>query len=93
MAAFLVERYWPGLTAEAVAAVGSVLAVVGAHRGAVIVETVVSAKDEVCLWFVEAETQDAVEGSFAAAGVPVDRIGPVARHANAAAPAKPHRTQ
>ena len=87
MAAFLVERYWPGLTAEAVAAVGSVLAVVGAHRGAVVVETVVSTRDEVCLWVVEAETQDQVARSFAAAGVPVDRIGPVARHANTPLPA------
>ena len=74
MATFLVERYWPGVTAAAAQAVTASLG----HDDdlIVVVETIVAASDEVCFWYVEAATQDEITSAFEAAGIPIDRIGP-----------------
>ena len=72
MATFLVERYWPGVTAVAAEAVTASLA----GRGVRVLETIVTGPDEVCFWYVEAVSADEVAGSFRAANVPLDRISP-----------------
>jgi len=72
VATFLVERYWPGVTAVAAEAVTASL-VGGGMR---VLETIVTGSDEVCFWYVEAVSADEVEGSFRSAGVPIDRISP-----------------
>lgn len=66
MATFLVERFWPGLTAAG--AELATAALVGA--GAAVVETIVASSDEVCLWYVEAVSTAEVMAAFAAAAVP-----------------------
>ena len=75
MATFLVERFWPGLTPPAAEVATASLV----RAGAVVVETIVASSDEVCLWYVEAESSSEVAAVFAAAAVPVDRIGPATR--------------
>jgi hypothetical protein len=72
VATFLVERYWPGVTAVAAEAVTASLAG-GAIR---VVETIVTGPDEVCFWYVEAGSLDEVVDAFRAAAVPIDRISP-----------------
>ena len=62
MATFLVERFWPGL--DAAAAEVATTALIGA--GAVVVETILASADEVCLWYVEAESSSDVTAVFAA---------------------------
>jgi hypothetical protein len=70
MARFLVERYWPGVTPDGVeVATGELRA-----RGLDIVETILAAPDEVCLWYVEAASAAVVTAGFGAANVPVDRL-------------------
>ncbi len=70
MATFLVERYWPGVTAVAAEAVTASLA----GHGIRVLETIVTGSDEVCFWYVEAASAADVVSSFEAAEVPVDRI-------------------
>ena len=72
MATFLVERYWPGVTAVAAEAVTASLA----NRGTRVLETIVTGADEVCFWYVEAVSAAEVAGSFQTADVPIDRISP-----------------
>ena len=72
MATFLVERYWPGVTAVAAQAVTALLG--GAN--VVVVETIVTGADEVCFWYVEAESANEITRAFESAGVPIDRISP-----------------
>ena len=66
MATFLVERYWPGVTPAAAEAATAALPGV--------VATIVTAADEVCFWYVEADSVAAAKGAFAAAAIPIDRI-------------------
>ena len=66
VATFLVERYWPGVTPAAAEAVTAALPGV--------VATIVTAADEVCFWYVEADSAAAAEAAFAAAAIPIDRI-------------------
>jgi hypothetical protein len=66
VATFLVERYWPGVTPAAAEAVTAALPGV--------VATIVTAADEVCFWYIEADSGAAAEAAFAAAAVPIDRI-------------------
>ncbi|HEY7523093.1 MAG TPA: hypothetical protein VH720_05470 [Candidatus Limnocylindrales bacterium] len=75
MATFLVERFWPGLTAAGAETATTALA----RAGAVIVETIVADTDEVCLWYVEAAATSDVVAAFRDAAVPIDRIGPATR--------------
>ncbi len=70
VATFLVERYWPGVTAVAAAAATATLA----RPGMRVVETIVAAPDEVCFWYVDAASPDEVRAAFATAGVPIDRV-------------------
>ena len=72
MATFLVERYWPGVTAVAAQAVTASL--VGPDM--LVVETIVAGADEVCFWYVEASSEREVRGAFESVGVPIDRISP-----------------
>jgi hypothetical protein len=72
VATFLVERYWPGITAVAAEAVTATLG----GRGMIVVRTIVAASDEVCFWYVEAGSLAEVPGTFRAAAVPIDRISP-----------------
>ena len=72
MATFLVERYWPGVTAVAAQAVTALLG--GANM--VVVETIVTGADEVCFWYVEAASENEITGAFESVGVPIDRISP-----------------
>lgn len=72
VATFLVERYWPSVTAVAAEAVTAALA----GGGIRVVETIVTGPDEVCFWYVEAGSLDEVAGAFRAANVPIDRISP-----------------
>ena len=72
MATFLVERYWPGVTAAAAQAVTAALG----GPDMLVVETIVTGPDEVCFWYVEADSQDEIAGAFKCAGVPIDRISP-----------------
>lgn len=72
MATFLVERYWPGVTAVAAQAVTALLA--GAD--VLVVETIVTGPDEVCFWYVEAESANEITSAFESVGVPIDRISP-----------------
>ena len=72
MATFLVERYWPGVTAVAAEAVTASLA----GRGIRVLETIVTGSDEVCFWYVEAGSAAEVAGSFRSATIPIDRISP-----------------
>jgi hypothetical protein len=84
VATFLVERYWPGVTAAAAeAATDNVAGRAVRPPGRrfrqpriMVVETIVAAADEVCFWYVEAATEDEITYAFQAAGIPVDRIGP-----------------
>jgi hypothetical protein len=75
MATFLVERFWPGLTSAAAEVATAALV----RAGAVVVETILASSDEVCLWYVEADSISEVTAVFAAAAVPVDRIAPATR--------------
>jgi hypothetical protein len=75
MATFLVERFWPGLTSAAAEDATAALV----RAGAVVVETIVASSDEVCLWYVDAPSTSDVTAAFAAAAVPVDRVGPATR--------------
>ncbi len=70
MATFLVERYWPGVTVEAARAVSASLA----GRGPTVVQTIVTATDEVCMWYVEAASAGDVRAAFDAVAAPIDRI-------------------
>ena len=72
MATFLVERYWPGVTAVAAQAVTASLG----GPDMLVVETIVTGPDEVCFWYVEAASEKAVTGAFDSVGVPIDRISP-----------------
>jgi hypothetical protein len=85
MASFLVERFWPGVTADAAEAATEALLA----SGATVMETIVASPDEVCLWFVEAVNAEAVARAFAAAAVPVDRLTAATRIA--ALEARPSR--
>ena len=76
MATFLVERYWPGVTAAAAQAVTASLGRKSGGDGIVVVETIVAASDEVCFWYIEAATDGEITSAFQAAGIPIDRIGP-----------------
>jgi hypothetical protein len=119
VATFLVERYWPGVTAVAAQAVtarlgrdatawvgptpttklgrdlpaASAAPSAGRSRGGsgmaaaapggpsvgdriVVVETIVTASDEVCFWYVEAVSEDDIKVAFKSAGIPIDRISP-----------------
>ena len=75
VATFLAERYWPGVTPASAADATARLQASGAD----VVETVVAEADEVCYWYIEAESAAAVGGLFEAAAVTVDRIGTVQR--------------
>ena len=75
---FLAERYWPGVTPAGAADATARLRAAGAE----VVETVVADADEVCYWYVESSSVAAVEATFAAAAVTVDRIGAVRRVAD-----------
>jgi hypothetical protein len=66
VATFLVERYWPGVTPAAAEAATAALPGV--------VATIVTAADEVCFWYIEADSAAAAEAAFAAAAIPIDRI-------------------
>ena len=79
MATFLVERYWPGVTAVAAQAVTASL--VGPDM--LVVETIVAGSDEVCFWYVEAASEHEITGAFDSAGVPIDRISPATALADA----------
>ena len=72
MATFLVERYWPGVTAVAAQAVTASLG----GPDMLVVETIVTGPDEVCFWYVEAASEHEITGAFESAGVPIDRISP-----------------
>ena len=72
MTTFLVERYWPGVTAVAAQAVTASLG----GPDMLVVETIVAGSDEVCFWYVEAGSEDEIAGAFESAGVPIDRISP-----------------
>ena len=72
MATFLVERYWPGVTAVAAQAVTALLG--GAN--VFVVETIVTGPDEVCFWYVEASSAIEITSAFESVGVPIDRISP-----------------
>ncbi len=72
MATFLVERYWPGVTALAAQAVTASLG----GPDMLVVETIVTGPDEVCFWYVEAASEHEITGAFRAIGVPIDRISP-----------------
>jgi hypothetical protein len=72
VATFLVERYWPGVTAVAAQAVTASLG----GPDMLVVETIVTGPDEVCFWYVEAASEHQIEGAFESAGVPIDRISP-----------------
>ena len=72
VATFLVERYWPGVTAVAAEAVTASLT----GRGIRVLETIVTGSDEVCFWYVEAASADQVAGAFQTVEVPIDRISP-----------------
>jgi pectate lyase len=91
VATFLVERYWPGVTAAAAQAVTAKLgrdgnATVASAEATessgpsgdriVVVETIVAAADEVCFWYVEAASENEITGAFKSVGVPIDRISP-----------------
>lgn len=75
MATFLAERYWPGVTAAAATVTTATLRASGVE----VVETIVVSQDEVCLWYLVAASAEKVTLAFAAAAVPVDRIGPATR--------------
>ena len=85
MATFLVERYWPGVTPAAAEAATAALPGV--------VATIVTAADEVCFWYVEADSAAAAEAAFAAAAIPIDRISTATALPSSAAhgPAGPGR--
>jgi hypothetical protein len=72
VATFLVERYWPGVTAVAAKAVTARLG----EEGLGVVETIVITTDEVCFWQVEARSATTVRAAFARARTPIDRISP-----------------
>jgi hypothetical protein len=72
VATFLVERYWPGVTAVAAEAATAALGGTGME----VVETIVTASDEVCFWYVEAASENEIKGAFDSVGVPIDRISP-----------------
>ncbi len=72
MATFLVERYWPGVTAVAAQAVTASLG----GPDMLVVETIVTGPDEVCFWYVEAASEDEITDAFESIGVPIDRISP-----------------
>ena len=72
VATFLVERYWPGVTAVAAEAVTAALT----GSGVRVLETIVTGPDEVCFWYVEAVSADEVADSFRTAKVPLDRVSP-----------------
>jgi uncharacterized protein YodC (DUF2158 family) len=71
VATFLVERYWPGVTAVAAQAVTASLG----GPDMLVVETIVTGPDEVCFWYVEAASESEVHAAFRLAGIPIDRIG------------------
>ena len=70
MAAFLAERYWPGVTPVHAAEATDRLRA----AGATVAETLVTTDDEVCFWTLEAASTAQVAAWFAAAHVPVNRI-------------------
>ena len=72
MATFLVERYWPGVTAVAAQAVTASLG----GPGMLVVETIVTDADEVCFWYVEAASENEIADAFESVDVPIDRISP-----------------
>ena len=88
MATYLVERYWPGVTpAHAQAETARLTALLSGGETS-IVETFVTAADEVCFWHVEADTAAQIEAAFAAADIPIDRIS-AAQAFPAVGPASP----
>jgi len=77
---FLVERYWPGMMVEGVRARDRLLADAMDQACAIVVETILSTDDEICLWLVEGPDAIEVERAFLAAGIPVDRVAPAIRY-------------
>ena len=75
MATFLVERFWPSLTAGAAETATATLLASGVN----VVETIIAAKDEVCLWYVEADSEAHVAATFRQAVVPFDRVSAATR--------------
>ena len=70
MASFLVERFWPGVTRADVEVATAALRAGGVE----VIETILAAPDEVCLWYVEAASAGAVTEAFEAAAVTLDRL-------------------
>ena len=70
MASFLVERFWPGMTSAAAEAATALLVAGGVD----VIETIVAAPDEVCLWYVEAASASTLAETFLAANVAFDRV-------------------
>jgi hypothetical protein len=70
MAGFLVERYWPGVTRDTADAATAALRA----GGLVVLEMIVAAADEVCLWYVQAPSAAHVTAGFGAASIPFDRL-------------------
>lgn len=79
MPTFLAERYWPGMTPAAAALATSSLVEATVGTDTALLETILAADDEVCLWYLEAASIDAVAAVFIAADVPRDRISVAAR--------------
>lgn len=75
MATFLVERFWPGVTPDAVTAATAALRARGVH----VVETILASPDEVCIWYVDAVSAETVTTDFAAAAVSFDRLSAASR--------------
>jgi hypothetical protein len=89
VATFLVERYWPGVTAVTAQAVTALLG--GAN--VVVVETIVTGADEVCFWYVEAASEHEITGAFESVGVPIDRISPATALPDTSAARRPAAAQ
>lgn len=74
MATFLVERYWPGIDPASAQTETERLISAGVR----VVETIVASADEVCYWYVAAESAEVVERAFRVAMVRFDRVAPAA---------------